>query len=128
MCEECVAIRLCGRDELRTDGARCAGFVFENKLLFEHGLQRAIEWPSYGVADAAGRKRIDDGDGARWVDILRADVSCPCSACQCACADEEVASVHASLPAACCNGGSLCNMPAASSYPAHSRRGSQAVN
>src|SRR5262245_17923081 len=101
MRKEGVAVRLCGRYELRTDGARRTGFVFEYKLLFEYRLQRAVERPSYGVADATGRKRIDHGDGPRWVDLLRTDVSCPRSARQCSCADQEAASIHASLLVVC---------------------------
>src|SRR5262245_39427920 len=107
MRKERVAVRLCGRDELRTDGARCSGLVFEDELLFEHRLQRAVERPSYGVAHAARRKRIDDGNGTRRVDILCTGVSGPCSACQCSCADKEAASIHASLLIDLCSGGSL---------------------
>src|SRR5689334_17344600 len=99
MCEESIAVRLCGRDELPTDGARCTGFVFENELLFEHRLQRAVKRSSYGVADATRREWIDDGDGTRWVDILGSDVSCPWSSCQCSGSEQKAASVHVSLPA-----------------------------
>ena len=94
MRQQGIPVRLCRHDELRTDRACRTGLVLENERLLEHRLQRGVERPSYGVADAAGRKRIDDGDGTRWVDILRADASRPLSTCHYACADEEAASVH----------------------------------
>src|SRR5205823_4488806 len=95
MSEKSVAVGLGCRDELRTDRACRPGPVFENDWLFEDCLQRGVERPGYRIADAAGRKRIDDSDGTRRIGVLGAGASWPQSACRCRRADEEAASVHA---------------------------------
>ena len=72
--EQRVAVGLGGRDKMRADRACRAGFVFEHDRLLEDGLERGVERARNGVADAAGRKRVDDGDGVRRIGVLR---DCP---------------------------------------------------
>jgi hypothetical protein len=69
MREQGVAVGFGCRDILRADRASRPSLVFEDDRLFEDCLERGVERAGYGVADATGRKRIDDSNGTRRIGI-----------------------------------------------------------
>ena len=69
--EQRVAVGLGGCGELGADLAGRAGLGLDHHRLLEDRLQHGGERPGDDVGGAARRKRIDEGDGARGIDLLR---------------------------------------------------------
>ena len=96
--EQRVAVGLGAGGELGADLAGRAGLGLDHHRLLEDRLQHRRQRPRHHVDGAAGRERVDEGDGAGGVDLLR--MRGP--GCQRGCggggACDEAASVHEILP------------------------------
>ena len=66
-----VSVGLGGGDELRADLSGGAGLGLDHDRLLEDRLHGRGQRPRHQVVDAAGRKRVDDGDGMRGKSLLR---------------------------------------------------------
>ena len=93
-----VAVGLGGGRELGAHRAGGAGLGLDDDGLLEERLHHAGERPRHHVGGAARRKRIDEGDGAGGIGLLRRRRPGAESGCSRGGADDELASVHHVLP------------------------------
>ena len=98
--EQSVAVRLGRGGELRADLPGRTGLRLDQHRLLQDRFQRGGERSRHEIVDAAGRKRIDDGDRPRGKRLLRE--------CRSGCeqgrgaSDDELTAVHGILPEFCC--------------------------
>ncbi len=69
--EERIAVRLGVGGDLRPDLAGCARLRVDHHRLLHDRLEHGGKGPRHHVGGAAGRKRVDDGDGAGRIGVLR---------------------------------------------------------
>ncbi len=99
--EQRVAVGLGAGGDLRADRAGGAGLGFDHARLLDHRLHDRRERPADDVGCAAGRERIDEGDGVRRIRLLRRCGPCDKPGCRRGAADDEAASVHLAPRTAC---------------------------
>ena len=91
-----VSVGLGRGGKLRAHLARGAGLGFDHDRLLEDRLHRAGQRPRHDVVEAAGRERVDDGDGMRGKSLLgkcRSRRECGRGG-----ADDETTAIHALPP------------------------------
>jgi hypothetical protein len=95
MREQRIAVRLSIGSELRANLAGRAGLGFDHHRLLHHRLDHGGERTHDDVDRAARRKRVDDGDGAGRIGVLR-ERRLEGGRCGSG-AEDEAASIHAVL-------------------------------
>src|SRR5581483_38044 len=98
--EQGVAVGLGGGGELATDLAGGPGLGLDHHWLLDDGLQRRRERAADDVDGTTGRKRVDEGDGAGGIGLLRAGGTTRQNGGCRGRAGEKFSSVHDVLPEA----------------------------